>query len=255
MLVLKGPQYCGKTAFVKILAGPFYHSTGNGNIADRDTILECQGHLFVEVEELSALNRADENALKTAISREVDVITKKYEPDGQSYPRSFVLIGTTNKDEFLTDSTGNTRYWTVEVGRVDLARLIDLRDVLWAEADFLARTTSADSNELKDEEDCRRLDETNATYLNVHPWVEEVRKFVAGKEEVRTTEEVLSHVLKGDMTKADKRAKNEVADILRALGAENRRRQEGKKQVRYWKMPSELTEAKAAKVVLLRPKK
>lgn len=253
MLVLKGPQYCGKTAFVKILAGPFYHSTGNGNIADRDTLLEMQGHMFVEVEELSALNRADENALKTAISREVDVITKKYEPDGQNYPRSFVLIGTTNKDEFLTDSTGNTRYWVVEVGQVDLARLIELRDVLWAEADFLARTTTSDSNELKDEEDCRVLDETNAVYLNVHPWVNEVRKYLAGKEEVRTTEEVLSHILKGDTTRADKRAKNDVADVMRSLGCENTRRWDNteRKRVRYWTIPPSVSGKEPGKVLEL----
>lgn len=252
MLVLKGDQYCGKTAFVKILAGGFYHSTGNGNLADRDTILECQGSLFVEVEELSALSKADENALKTAISREVDVITKKYEPDGQSYPRSFVLIGTTNKDEFLTDSTGNTRYWVVEVGQVDLARLAELRDVLWAEADFLAQTTSADSNEMKSADDQRTLAEGNAGYLLVHPWIERVRKFLVGKSEVRTTEEVLEHLLNGDMTKADKRAKNEVAEVLRFLGCVYTRRREAGKIIRMWRIPAELsTKEPAGKVVSL----
>jgi hypothetical protein len=255
MLVLKGDQYCGKTAFVKILAGPFYHSTGNGNLAERDTILECQGAMFVEVEELSALNKADENALKTAVSREVDVITKKYEPDGQSYPRSFVLVGTTNKDEFLTDSTGDTRYWVVEIpagAKVDLERLIALRDTLWAEADLLARTNVADWNELKDEEDGKKLEASNAAFRSVHPWIEEVRKFLAGKQEVRTLEDVLAHVLKGDMTKADKRAKNDVADLMRALGCQNRRRSDGRS--RYWKVPAEISGAKPGRVVGL-PKK
>ena len=262
MLVLKGEQKCGKSATVKILAGfneerrlNFYHSTGNGNIADRDTILECQGALFVEVEELSALSKADENALKTAVSREVDVITKKYEPDAHTYPRSFVFVGTTNKDEFLTDSTGNTRYWVVEIpkdARVDVARLEKLRDVLWAEADFLAKTS--EPNELSDEEE-EQLANRNANYLNTHPWLEHVAKYIAGKSEVASTSEVLDHILGGDKTRADQRAKTAVGDALRTLGCRLVSKRDGGKIRKVWRIADEHAAAKAttARVVPLRP--
>lgn len=254
MLVLKGEQQCGKTPFVKILAGPWYQTTGNGNLAERDTILECQGKLLVEVEELSALNKADADALKTAISRTHDPITKKYEPDGRMYPRSFTLIGTTNKDEFLTDSTGNARYWVVEVGQIDLKRLEELRDVIWAEADFLARSGYANELEAETRD---VLDERNATYLNEHPWKVEVAAYLKGKKEVDNASTVLSHILKGDTTKADTRTRNAVAACMRELGCKPVRRWKGGKTAVVWTVPEDLDAppAQAASVTRLRPLK
>lgn len=235
MLVMKGQQHCGKTPAVKILAGERYHSTGNGNLADRDTILACQGKWLVEVEELSALGKADADALKTAIGRTHDSITKKYEPDARTFARSFVLIGTTNKDEFLTDDTGNDRYWVIEVGKVDLARLEQVRDVIWAEADFLART---ESNEL-DEDDKAELDARNLGYLNTHPWLEQVASYLAGKKTVPSASEVLMHILKGDHTKADKRGKDAVASLMRTLGCkETTGKDSARKSVRVWIVPN-----------------
>lgn len=238
MLVLKGLQHCGKTPAVKILAGAWYHTTGNGNLADRDTILECQGKLLVEVEELSALGKADANALKTAISRTSDVITKKYAPDGRTYARSFLLIGTTNKDEFLTDETGNDRYHVIEVGKIDLARLEELRDVIWAEADFLARSGAA--NELTPQE-AATLTSRNLGYLESHPWEPEISRYLAGKTEVAGASEVLNHIIKGDSTKADKRGLDAVAAAMRKLGCaqKQRRRPDGSRE-KYWTVPATL---------------
>lgn len=249
MLVLKGEQQCGKTPCVKILAGGWYQTTGNGNLADRDTILECQGKWLVEVEELSALNKADADALKTAISRTHDPITKKYEPDARSFPRSFTLIGTTNKDEFLTDATGNARYWVVEVGQIDLAKLEQLRDVIWAEADFLAR--SGMSNELE-VADRGSLEERNTGYLNTHPWLNDVAAYLHGKTEVSSASEVLEFILKGDLSKATQREKNAVADLMRTLGCVSLRTKRNGKTVRFWRVP-EGVDAPPAKVTPLRP--
>lgn len=243
MLVLRGRQQCGKTPFVKILAEDWYQTTGNGNLAERDTILECQGKLLVEVEELSALNKADADALKTAISRTHDPITKKYEPDARNYPRSFTLIGTTNKDEFLTDSSGNARYWVVDVGQIDLARLKALRDVIWAEADFLAR--SGYSNELAQDE-AARLEQNNKAYLDSHPWTGAVIKYLAGKERIESATDVLLHILKGDESKADQRALRQVADIMRNLGCTQQRTTKR----RFWSVPK--LDAPPAKVIPFR---
>lgn len=250
MLVLKGEQGCGKTPAVKILAGPFYQTTGNGNLADRDTILSCQGKWLVEVEELSAMNKADDNALKTAISRTHDSITKKYEPDDRTYPRSFVLIGTTNKDEFLTDATGSDRYHVIECGKVDLRALEQLRDQIWAEADALAK--AGYSNEL-DVEQKKTLAQKNAAYLNTHPWLDDVTRYLHGKKEVASASEVLLHILKQDATKADTRAKNAVADLMRTLGCRPVFRWRDGKSTKVWSVPDGLPAVTPAKVSALRP--
>lgn len=45
-----------------------------------------------------------------------------------------MLIGTTNQNEYLTDTTGNRRYWPVLIVKCDLKKLRQDRDQLWAEA-------------------------------------------------------------------------------------------------------------------------
>ena len=61
---------------------------------------------------------------------------KKYQESRHSFPRRLIFIGSTNEQEFLTDSTGNRRWAPVEVAvesgiDIDLLRMD--RDQLWAE--------------------------------------------------------------------------------------------------------------------------
>lgn len=48
--------------------------------------------------------------------------------------RSVVFVSTTNESSFLTDSTGNRRYWPVNIGHIDLEAITEDRNQLWAEA-------------------------------------------------------------------------------------------------------------------------
>ena len=49
-------------------------------------------------------------------------------------PRQFIFIGTTNEATYLTDDTGNRRYFPIKVGEVDVDGIKRDRDQLWAEA-------------------------------------------------------------------------------------------------------------------------
>src|ERR1035437_3875425 len=48
--------------------------------------------------------------------------------------RHFIIIGTTNAQVYLQDSTGGRRFWPVQIERFDIEWIRANRDQLWAEA-------------------------------------------------------------------------------------------------------------------------
>lgn len=114
MVVLEGPQGCGKSTFCEMLAldREFYcenmQSMDSGNT---DALIVSQGRTVVEVGELNALKRAKTaEAAKAFITATRDEYRGKYQREAVKHPRRFIVIGTTNEREFLTDTTGNRRY-------------------------------------------------------------------------------------------------------------------------------------------------
>ena len=85
------------------------------------TVLEGQkgseaveGAWICEMAELLALRRAkDAEAVKGFISRQSDSYRRPYQRHTEDVPRSCIYIGTTNRAEFLTDVTGNRRFYPI----------------------------------------------------------------------------------------------------------------------------------------------
>lgn len=114
MVILTGPQGIGKSTILNKLAGEWF----TDNIVDfnsKDTLLLLQNCIIVEVPELQGFNKADSNRLKQFLGQKTDKYRAPYERREEEHPRHCVFFGTTNDDEFLRDSTGNRRYWPVEV--------------------------------------------------------------------------------------------------------------------------------------------
>ena len=94
---------------------------------------------IVEVGELDAFNRTDVGRIKQFLSQQADRFRAAYGRHVKEMPRRCVFFGTTNDDEFLTDRTGNRRFWPIKVGINTPTKNVwnDLdknSDQIWAEA-------------------------------------------------------------------------------------------------------------------------
>lgn len=114
MIILTGKQGIGKSTLLSKLAGDWF----TDNIVDfnsKDTLLLLQNCIIAEVPELQGFNKADSNRLKQFLGQKTDKYRAPYERREEEHPRHCVFFGTTNDDEFLRDSTGNRRYWPIQV--------------------------------------------------------------------------------------------------------------------------------------------
>lgn len=118
MPVLKGAQGIGKSSFLRRLGHCSDWYLDNLNTVEGDAAAEkLRGMWIVELAELLAVTKQkDVEAVKAFVTQQVDTIRPKYGINTEQRPRSCVLFGTTNKDAFLTDATGNRRFLPIECG-------------------------------------------------------------------------------------------------------------------------------------------
>ncbi|ODT20107.1 MAG: hypothetical protein ABS54_14365 [Hyphomicrobium sp. SCN 65-11] len=138
LLVLEGRQGAGKSSLALALAeaiGPGLFDDSLLLGAETKNVIELtRGKLIVEISELNGGTRVVE-AIKAMLSRREDSARLSYARETSHIPRQFVLIGTTNSKEYLSDATGNRRYWPVEVADdIDLKGLREDALQVWAEA-------------------------------------------------------------------------------------------------------------------------
>ena len=140
MVVLQGPQGCGKSLFCKVLAGDFFEESMTLAASAKEIMEQTPGKWVVEIAELSGLNAKDVEHQKALVTRTEDRARRAYGYFAESAPRQFVLVATTNESVFLHDATGNRRYLPVRVSNIDIEALKRDREQLLAEAVELEKT-------------------------------------------------------------------------------------------------------------------
>lgn len=114
MPVLVGKQGAGKSTIVDWLSMGFSGivSTFSGKEA-----FECLSGVWIGcVDELAAMRKAkDQEQIKSFLSARFDTYRKPYERNPVQLPRRCILIGCVNDERFLSDQTGNRRYFPVSV--------------------------------------------------------------------------------------------------------------------------------------------
>ena len=133
-LVLEGPQGIAKSTALRVLAGESYFGDQLPNMRDKEALQFIAGLWLVEIGELAALNRSEVEDVKQFLTARVDRYRPSYGRLAVDRPRSTVFAATTNQTDYLKDSTGNRRWWPVRCGTIDVERLRQDREQLFAEA-------------------------------------------------------------------------------------------------------------------------
>lgn len=136
VLVFQGQQYVGKTKWFKSLVPSDLGLLKDGVLLrpdDRDSVMKCVQYWLVELGELDAtFRKADIASLKSFLTSDHDVLRRSHAEFESHYPRRTVFFASVNPQNFLHDDTGNRRYWTIAVDKLDYDHTIDMQQV-WAQ--------------------------------------------------------------------------------------------------------------------------
>ncbi len=134
MVILEGGQGLGKSTLCRLLGMEWFADTGLV-LGDKDSYQNLQGVLVYEWGELDSLTKAEVTKVKQFVSSQKDRFRASFDRRPKDYPRQVVFIGTTNESHYLSDPTGNRRFWPVKVTRfIDLDWVRANLEQMFAEA-------------------------------------------------------------------------------------------------------------------------
>lgn len=241
-LILQGAQGSGKSSFFKILASDDWFDDSLGSVNDKDERLKLHRAWVLEWAELESIfKRKDIATTKAFLSCSIDNLRPPYGRSVEQMKRHSVIVGTTNQDEFLTDSTGNRRFWVVPVRTpIDLELLRTERDRIWAAAVSLYRSGV---DWWLNSEESKQAAAIAEDYQFRDPWLDPIQAWIDGNFKTQaTTTEILDRCLQIELARQDKSAQMRVADCLKQMGwssPSGARVHNGKRQ-RVWVAPLEV---------------
>lgn len=239
MLVLEGRQGLKKSSALRTLFGAPYFVEMVNELRDHKRFVEqIAGKWVVEFAELSALRKADVELVKAIITMQVDKTRPSYGRHTVEYPRQCILAASVNPKAgqgYLTDSTGNRRFWPVSCTAIDLDKIARKRDQLWAEA--VSRYRDGEQWWLTDEE-AKLAEQEQAGRMLSDAWEDAIADVLIDRLTYTTTD-ILRQIINMPLDRHDHSAKMRVAAIMSELGwtqvCPKKRQSDGTwKTVREW---------------------
>jgi putative DNA primase/helicase len=127
---------------------------------------------MVELGEVDAtFRKADIAQLKAFITKDTDLIRLPYHREASEFARRTVFFASVNESSYLSDHTGNRRFWTIETVAIKADHGIDMQQV-WAE--LLVSYKKGDSWYL-DRQEIEKLSAHNEIYEAEDPVEDTVR--------------------------------------------------------------------------------
>ena len=135
VLTLQGPQSIGKTTWISnhvpdaALREQTIKLDHHLDAGNKDSLLTAIAHWIVEIGELDSSFKKDIARLKGFLTSDRDKVRRPYARGDSEYPRRTVFCATVNDHNFLVDSTGNSRWWTIPVIKINYAHSIDMQQL------------------------------------------------------------------------------------------------------------------------------
>jgi predicted P-loop ATPase len=136
VLTLIGEQGIGKSTIFKKLGNDWF-SDSLTTVVGKDAYEALQGVWLVEMGELAGMKKAEVEAVKHFISKQVDRFRVAYGRRVEDFPRQCIIVATTNDYEPLRGSGGDRRFWPVvcEASEQDVWDMEQEEvDQIWGEA-------------------------------------------------------------------------------------------------------------------------
>lgn len=136
MVILEGEQGSGKSSGLAALSPQedWFSDTPIDLKRLVDAYQSLRGKWIYEIGELDSFKSQEATRIKNFLSNKSDNYRASYGKRNRDYPRHCVFAGTTNEDQYLTDRSGNRRFWPARCGVVRVDAIAKDRDQLWAEA-------------------------------------------------------------------------------------------------------------------------
>ncbi|MDA9707669.1 virulence-associated E family protein [Prochlorococcus sp. AH-736-K21] len=244
-LTLKGEQGIGKSSFWRILAGHDWFCD-TWQTTEKDLLLIIQTCWLFEIAELDGMtNKKDAAQIKSLLSSSKDNFRRPYEAAPDAHPRPSIFVGTCNRADFLTDSTGSRRFQIIDLEDkfIDLVKLEKDRLKILKGALIAYRNgekTYLDT-EYQLESDLHNLD-----YQQENPFMSAFEKWLSKERKVDNLGEFVD-ISKGftakdiivwskcrDESKVNTADCRMAANCLRLLGYEQRKQRDKNQTVRKW---------------------
>lgn len=149
ILVIQGEQGIGKSTLISKLGGEWFSDsvTMSDTMDVKSAAEKLQGFWILEFSELQGMRNTAAAAVRGFLSRQNDIYRASYGRRVESHPRQCIFFGTTNDAGYLTDPTGNRRFFPVVA---DESRIIkkswDITEAdraqIWAEVMVLHKSNA-----------------------------------------------------------------------------------------------------------------
>lgn len=218
-LILQGNQGLLKSMFLATLyrqdLGWFDDTMSESG--DKDELLKLHLHWCVEWAEFEqVLGRKANSKVKSFMTTKVDNVRPPYGRMTKAFPRRGVLVGSTNQDEFLSDTSGDRRFWIIAVTGFNIELLKQLRDRIWAAAVKAYR--SGEQWWLTREEEALH-DEANKPFRMSDPWELPIEQYIQKCHcDTVTTSELLTSAIELEVARQTRGDEMRVTGILKRMG-------------------------------------